>query len=242
MKWRIFFLLCGTIIVATFGVRIVFGTDSEKQRVSNSAVAYVGHTYPALDVRVQQVDYMFPHSTRYFVTFTSPTSPDTTFTVYVKRNGQVTHDDYDQVHLRETTYQRLNDGYASWTERVFRSDTFPYPITYGQGFIRREEDDSEVEGIAPSDLELDEAFDLIAYGTTYGHIHLDLSQPTSMKESLSDIARGTRRYFDDHQVPFHTLSLSVTDQDDIYFVPSLFYDELESPLLEDIIESRILTD
>lgn len=234
--------MLGVLLVGLWLSYEVLGSDKAKQRAITAAEAYVATTYPALTLDVSDTQYMFPYGSSYAVTFTSPTSVDTMFAVLVTKSGDVIHDEYEDVISGEQTYQRLNDAYFELTDRLFTSGRFPFAVTYGHGHIPREDDQTSPPGVRLADLQLDETLDVSRYAAEYGHIHLDLPDGPFSPEAMADSLTATKRFFDTEDVPFHSISLSLLDDETVYFVRSILYEEISSPRLAEIIRDRTSTD
>lgn len=232
----------GVLLACLWGSYEVLGSDKAKQRAIDAAETYVAMTYPALTLDVSDTQYMFPYGSSYAVTFTSSTSVDTTFAVIVTKAGDVLYDEYEDVIYGERTYQRLNDAYFEQTDRLFTSGRFPFEITYGHGHIPREGEATGPPGVRLADLELDETIDLSRYAADYGQIHIDLPDGKFSPETMAELLTTTKHFFDAEDVPFHSISLSLIDDETVYFVHTVLYDEISSPRLAKIIQSRTSMD
>lgn len=100
------------------------GNPLSASRAQSQIEAYVKATYPAIRAEIQPVRYNFKNGGSYAALVQAVDSPDTVFWVTRKGSGQLA-DDYQQVTMMDTTFERLEKEMNTTIERLI-AEQFPY--------------------------------------------------------------------------------------------------------------------
>ncbi len=233
--------MLGVLLLGLWLYEEVAGSERTKQRAITAAESYVKTTYPELELDYQSTMYLFPYGSYYSVKFSSPNSVDTILFVAVSKSGDIINDSYEEVMSGETTYQRLNASYEERTKQLFKSDRFPIPLDYARATILRDGDSPDVPGVVLEHLTFDDEFDLPRYSADYGQLYLSLPDDTYSPNDAPALFRSIRAFFDEENLPFHSISLSATVGETVYNVNDVLYEEIASDNLSNIIRARTIS-
>lgn len=207
------FLLAVVLILglAWFANGLV-GNPVSKMLATNTAKKHLEAHYADKDFVLDGVVFSFKIGC-YHAYISSPSSPDSSFTLVIGLDGKLLTDYYeDHVLSGWNTSRRLDDAYRSAVDAMLHSPSFPYTLDFGYGSIYFIESEYQHNPSVPdyaivtSDLRLDGFYDVNALGAEAGELTLYLYDDTVSAEHLAEMLLGIRSVFDDAGVKFRVIS------------------------------------
>jgi len=216
MKKRIFkilafvFVLCLVVAVSVV-VGAFTGNPISKVLAGKTAEKHLAENYSGTDYGIDGVVYSFKHG-YYHAYISSPSSPDSSFTLAISMRGKLIQDYYEsRVTQRGNTADRIETDYRNAVDAVFGSPDFPYDahIAFGDiEFIPLEyKDDPSVPSYAviTDELILDAVYDVNELGAKAGKLTLYIYDNEVSVQRLADILLCVRGLFDDAGVKFYAI-------------------------------------
>ena len=169
-----------------------------------SAEAYLAEHYPDTDFRVERVDYNFK-MTCYHARIVSPSSADSSFSLYQSWTGAVYHDLYEsQVAGRENTARRLNEEYRALTDRVLDNLPWVDTIAFGDLVITGSGvPANDAWAIPGEELELDKVYDIPALGARAGRLVVYAADENVTPERVSELLLELKAAMERGGAPFY---------------------------------------
>lgn len=187
------------------------GNPISKMLATNTAKQYIKENHPDKDYQLDGVTFNFKFVC-YNAYFTSPSSPDSSFTLMLGMNGKIVHDYYEgQVINRENTARRLENEYRAAVSKVLDNPALPYDCHIGYGglqFITEEfknEPDVPSYALITNDLELDGIYDVNELGAKAGKLTIYVYDDTVTVERLAEIILDIKGMLDDAGVRFYVM-------------------------------------
>ena len=187
------------------------GNPISKLLATNTAKQYIKENHPDMDYQLDGVTFNFKFVC-YNAYFTSPSSPDSSFTLMLGMDGKIIQNYYEaHVIERGNTARRLEEEYRAAVGKVLDNPSFPYNshIDYGElQFIQEEY--RNAEGVPPyalitNDLELDGIYDVNELGAKAGKLTLYVYDDTVTVERLAEIILDIKGMLDDAGVRFYVM-------------------------------------
>lgn len=187
------------------------GNPISKLLATNTAKQYIKENHPDMDYQLDGVTFNFKFVC-YNAYFTSPSSPDSSFTLMLGMDGRIVHDYYEaHVVERGNTVRRLEEEYRTAVGKVLDNPSFPYNshIDYGElQFIQ--EDYLAAQGVptyalSANELELDGIYDVNELGAKAGKLTIYIYDDTVTVERLAEIILDIKGMLDDAGVRFYVL-------------------------------------
>ena len=258
MRKVIAFVVALFVIVLTIGAMMFFGNPVSKILVTHSAEKYLQENFSDTDFEIGTVNYDFKTS-NYYVCVVSPSSADSSFTIYAGLNGKIDYHSYeDSVVKKWNTAGRINDDYREAVDAVFNNPEFPYDSDIGFGDICFTTDDvldyafgtldaPPEYAIKTESLELDMVYDINEFGKKAGDLTVYVYDEDVSYEKLAEILIGIRQIFDEADVGFYVIDCVLEYpksenpeewRDDRVEVLDFIYDDIyEEGLVERVGES-----
>lgn len=203
-----------SILLAVLGavaVFIPFGNPISDFIVRENAEIYLEENFSDTDYVVGTVNYDFKTGS-YYVCIESPTSPDSSFTLFAGTDGKITFDTYESsVAEKWNTANRINCEYADKTRSVFEREDFPYNqyIAFGE-IIFKESDVPEGEYIpdyaaSTKDLVIDGVYDIVEFGAKAGRLTIYIYDDDVSVERLAEILLGIKEFCKDNGIAFYAI-------------------------------------
>lgn len=211
LKVVAFVVAIGLIVGVCLFANSLVGNPISKLLATNTAKQYIKENHPDKDYQLDGVTFNFKFVC-YNAYFTSPSSPDSSFTLMLGMDGKIVHDYYeDHVTNRENTARRLEAEYRAAISKVLDNPSFPYNshIAYGElQFIP--EEFKNAEGVPPyalitNELELDGIYDINELGAKAGKLTIYVYDDTVTTERLAEIILDIRKMLDDAGVSFYIM-------------------------------------
>ena len=187
------------------------GNPISKLLATNTAKQYIKENHPDMDYQLDGVTFNFKFVC-YNAYFTSPSSPDSSFTLMLGMDGKIVQNYYEaHVIERGNTARRLEEEYRAAVGKVLDNPSFPYNshIDYGElQFIQEEY--RNAEGVPPyalitNELELDGIYDVNELGAKAGKLTIYVYDDTVTVERLAEIILDIRGMLDDAGVRFYVM-------------------------------------
>lgn len=187
------------------------GNPISKLLATNTAKQYIKENHPDMDYQLDGVTFNFKFVC-YNAYFTSPSSPDSSFSLMLGMDGRIVHDYYEaHVVERGNTVRRLEEEYRAAVSKVLDNPSFPYNshIDFGElQFIQ--EDYPEAQGVptyalSANELELDGIYDVNELGAKAGKLTIYIYDDTVTVERLAEIILDIKGMLDDAGVRFYVL-------------------------------------
>ena len=108
-----FLKFIGVLVATGFVVLLCmfFGNPVSKLLVTQNAKEYLEENYQGTDFEIETVNYDFKTS-NYYVNIVSPSSLDSSFTLYAGLNGKIGYDTYENAVVEKwNTATRINNQY-----------------------------------------------------------------------------------------------------------------------------------
>ena len=187
------------------------GNPISKLLATNTAKQYLRDHHPNTDYQLDAVTFNFKFVC-YNAYFSSPSSPDSSFTLMLGMDGKIVQDYYEaHVTNRENTARRLENEYRAAVGKVLDNPAFPYDCHIGYGelqFIPEEyKNESDVPSYAliTNDLELDGIYDINELGAKAGKLTIYIYDDTVSVERLAEIILDIKAMLDDAGVSFYVM-------------------------------------
>ena len=187
------------------------GNPISKLLATNTAKQYIKDNHPDMDYQLDGVTFNFKFIC-YNAYFTSPSSPDSSFTLMLGMDGKIVQNYYEaHVIERGNTARRLEEEYRAAVGKVLDNPSFPYNshIDYGElQFIQEEY--RNAEGVPPyalitNELELDGIYDVNELGAKAGKLTIYVYDDTVTVERLAEIILDIKGMLDDAGVRFYVM-------------------------------------
>ena len=197
------------LCAAAFVLNAFFGNPVSSYLAQRAAKAYLAENYGHLDLQVERFGFDFK-MTDYYAVVTSPSSVDTHFSLYMRMNGEVRYDSYDNVTSGWNTWRRLESAYRAKTDALFDAPDFELrnDIAFGEIKIKEEAigDYQPINyGVELSELVIDGAYDIRELAKEAGHIifymqHEDVTFETAARGMLR-----LKEILDENDIPFFAM-------------------------------------
>ena len=199
------------VIFATFVLLAFYGNPVSQFLVTQNAKKYLQENYPNTDFKIETVNYDFKTSD-YYVCVVSPSSADSSFTLYAGLNGKIGHDTYEDAVVKKwNTATRVNDEYWDAVKTVLETEEPVYNFHIAFGDIEFASSDALADESVPEyaikteTLELDEVYDINEFGKKAGHITIYVYDEDVSYERLAEILLGIRNILDEADVSFYVI-------------------------------------
>ena len=205
------------VIVGALVAFVPFGNPLSKYLVTKNAETYIQENFQDSDFEIEDVAYDFKTG-NYYVQVMSPSSGDSSFTIYAGTNGKIGYDTYEDAVVKKwNTAGRINDEYREAVDAVFNNPEFPYDSDIGFGDIDFTTDDfldyafGTLDGppeyaIKTESLELDKVYDVNEFGAKAGHLIVYVYDEDVSHEKLGEILLGIRNIMDEADVSFYVIN------------------------------------
>ena len=241
------------VVVGALVAFVPFGNPLSKYLVTKNAESYIAENYQNTDYEIEDVAYDFKTG-NYYVQVQSPSSGDSSFTIYAGTNGKIGYDTYeDAVSQKWNTANRINNEYWNTTKALLESEKFPYNQHIAFGNIEFADSDTPVGADVPkyaiftSELELDGVYDINEMGAKAGHLTIYIYDEDVSVSRLSEILLGIKGLFDKESVSFYIIDCvleypraedgSAAKDDRVEVMNFLYGDIYEEDLEERVAES-----
>jgi hypothetical protein len=187
---------------------IIHGNPVSNILVNINAKAYLQENFQGTDFEIERVDYDFKTG-NYYARVKSPSSADSSFTLYAGLNGKIGYDSYENLVVeRWNTANRINDDYRSAVNTVLRNPEFPYGVDIGFGDIEFANSDALAGEVTPDyavkteSLELDKIYDVNDFGSKAGHLTVYVFDEIVSYENLAKVLLEIKNLMDEANVSF----------------------------------------
>ena len=211
LKIAAFVVALALIVGVCIFANSLVGNPISKMLATNTAKQYIKENHPDMDYQLDGVTFNFKFVC-YNAYFTSPSSPDSSFTLMLGMDGRIVHDYYEgQVVNRENTARRLENEYRAAVSKVLDNPALPYDCHIGYGglqFITEEfknEPDVPAYALITNELELDGIYDVNELGAKAGKLTLYVYDDTVTVERLAEIILDIKGMLDDAGVRFYVM-------------------------------------
>lgn len=204
-------ILAVIVILILTGAFLFFGNPVSEFLVKRNAEKYIAENYKAYDYIVESVNYDFKTG-NYYANISSPSSIDSSFTLYAGANGKIGFDTYESaVEGKWNTAGRINDEYRLKVEKALENEEFDYECNIGFGDIEFTQSDAPADASVPeyaistSSLELDKNYDVNEFGKKAGHITVYIYNEDVSIEKLSEILLSFKKAADSENLDFYVI-------------------------------------
>lgn len=187
------------------------GNPISQMLATKTAEKYLEENHPGKDYVLEGVTFNFKFIC-YNAHFSSPSSPDSSFSLMLGMDGNIIQDYYENNVLTGwNTARRLGNEYRAAVGKVLDNPAFPYQLDIGYGdleFISEEYKDApEVPDYAliTNDLELDGIYDMNELGAKAGKLTVYIWDDTVTVERLAEIMLDIKKMLDDAGVRFYIM-------------------------------------
>ena len=211
LKIAAFVVALALIVGVCIFANSLVGNPISKMLATNTAKQYIKENHPDMDYQLDGVTFNFKFVC-YNAYFSSPSSPDSSFTLMLGMDGKIIQNYYEaHVIERGNTARRLEEEYRAAVGKVLDNPAFPYNshIDYGElQFIQEEY--RNAEGVPPyalitNDLELDGIYDVNELGAKAGKLTIYVYDDTVTVERLAEIILDIKVMLDDAGVRFYVM-------------------------------------
>ena len=211
LKIAAFVVALALIVGVCIFANSLVGNPISKMLATNTAKQYIKENHPDMDYQLDGVTFNFKFVC-YNAYFSSPSSPDSSFTLMLGMDGRIVHDYYEgQVVNRENTARRLENEYRAAVSKVLDNPALPYDCHIGYGglqFITEEfknEPGVPAYALITNELELDGIYDVNELGAKAGKLTLYVYDDTVTVERLAEIILDIKSMLDDAGVRFYVM-------------------------------------
>ena len=187
------------------------GNPISKMLATKTAEKYLEENHPGKDYQLDGVTFSFK-LTCYYAYFSSPSSPDSSFSLMLGMDGKIIHDYYENNVLTGwNTARRLSDEYRAAVGKVLDNPALPYQLDIGYGDLEFiSEDYKGAPGVpdyalVTNDLELDGIYDVNELGAKAGKLTIYIWDDTVTVERLAQIMLDMKKMLDDAGVRFYIM-------------------------------------
>lgn len=187
------------------------GNPISKMLATKTAEKYLEENHPGKDYQLDGVTFSFK-LTCYYAYFSSPSRPDSSFSLMLGMDGKIIHDYYENNVLTGwNTARRLSDEYRAAVGKVLDNPALPYQLDIGYGdleFISEAYKDApEVPDYAliTNDLELDGIYDVNELGAKAGKLTIYIWDDTVTVEHLAEIMLDMKKMLDEAGIRFYIM-------------------------------------
>ena len=187
------------------------GNPISKLLATNTAKQYLRDHHPNTDYQLDAVTFNFKFVC-YNAYFSSPSSPDSSFTLMLGMDGKIVQDYYEShVTNRENTARRLESEYRTAVDKVLDNPAFPYNCHIGYGELQFIPEEYKNEPDVPSyvlitnDLELDGIYDINELGSQAGKLTIYIYDDTVSTKRLAEIILDIKAMLDEAGVSFYVM-------------------------------------
>ena len=211
LKIAAFVVALALIVGVCIFANSLVGNPISKMLATNTAKQYIKENHPDMDYQLDGVTFNFKFVC-YNAYFSSPSSPDSSFTLMLGMDGKIIQNYYEaHVIERGNTARRLEEEYRAAVGKVLDNPAFPYNshIDYGElQFIQEEY--RNAEGVPPyalitNDLDLDGIYDVNELGAKAGKLTIYVYDDTVTVERLAEIILDIKGMLDDAGVRFYVM-------------------------------------
>lgn len=211
LKIAAFVVALALIVGVCIFANSLVGNPISKMLATNTAKQYIKENHPDMDYQLDGVTFNFKFVC-YNAYFSSPSSPDSSFTLMLGMDGKIIQNYYEaHVIERGNTARRLEEEYRAAVGKVLDNPSFPYNshIDYGElQFIQEEY--RNAEGVPPyalitNELELDGIYDVNELGAKAGKLTIYVYDDTVTVERLAEIILDIKGMLDDAGVRFYVM-------------------------------------
>ena len=244
----VLFLLIFAVILCMF-----YGNPVSKLLASRNAEKYITENYSDTDFEIGKTDYNFKTG-NYYVRVVSPSSADSSFTLFAGSNGKIGYDSYENAVINKwNTATRINNDYREAVEKVISSEDFPYFTDIGFGDIEFSSSDAPADAgvsdyaIDTRELVLDKIYDINELGARAGHLTIYVYDEAVNCDRLAEILLDIKKIMDEEAVSFYVIDCVLESpraedglplNDDRIEVMTFTYDDIyEEGLAERVRES-----
>lgn len=187
------------------------GNPISKMLATKTAEKYLEENHPGKDYQLDGVTFSFK-LTCYYAYFSSPSSPDSSFSLMLGMDGKIIHDYYENNVLTGwNTARRLSDEYRAAVGKVLDNPALPYQLDIGYGDLEFISEDYKGAPEVPdyalvtNDLELDGIYDVNELGAKAGKLTIYIWDDTVTVERLAQIMLDMKKMLDDAGVRFYIM-------------------------------------
>lgn len=211
LKIAAFVVALALIVGVCIFANSLVGNPISKILATNTAKKYIKENHPDMDYQLDGVTFNFKFVC-YNAYFSSPSSPDSSFTLMLGMDGKIIQNYYEaHVIERGNTARRLEEEYRAAVGKVLDNPSFPYNshIDYGElQFIQEEY--RNAEGVPPyalitNELELDGIYDVNELGAKAGKLTIYVYDDTVTAKRLAEIILDIKGMLDDAGVRFYVM-------------------------------------
>lgn len=200
------------ILIVGLGVfaNALVGNPISKMLATRTAEKHLKENYAGTDFYVESIGFNFK-DINYYAHIKSPSSMDTSFSLYISMSGKLKLDTYQDVLDGSNTARRLDNAYRELTDSVLESPSFPFAsdIAFGDlEFIPREyakNDDVPSYALIEEDLELDRLYDIPKLGAKAGHLVIYVEDETVTVERAAEMMLEIKHLMEEGGAPFYAM-------------------------------------
>ena len=211
LKIAAFVVALALIVGVCIFANSLVGNPISKLLATNTAKQYIKENHPDMDYQLDGVTFNFKFVC-YNAYFSSPSSPDSGFTLMLGMDGKIIQNYYEaHVIERGNTARRLEEEYRAAVGKVLDNSALPYDCHIGYGglqFITEEfknEPGVPAYALITNELELDGIYDVNELGAKAGKLTLYVYDDTVTVERLAEIILDIKGMLDDAGVRFYVM-------------------------------------
>ena len=211
LKIAAFVVALALIVGVCIFANSLVGNPISKMLATNTAKQYIKENHPDMDYQLDGVTFNFKFVC-YNAYFSSPSSPDSSFTLMLGMDGKIIQNYYEaHVIERGNTARRLEEEYRAAVGKVLDTPSFPYHSHIDSGELQfNQEEYRTAEGVPPyalitNELELDGIYDVNELGAKAGKLTLYVYDDTVSVERLAEIILDIKGMLDDAGVRFYVM-------------------------------------
>lgn len=215
LKVGAFLLAMGLLAGVVYVTDVLTGFPVSYFRVNHSLHTYLEEHYSDTDFVATNPSHVFKLG-RFVVDVSSPSSPDSHFSLEFDAAGNLLYDGYEsKVTSGWNTAMRLSDQYYKLCRTVMESAAFPFEVecegrmeaAINGGKAQREEPGTYPEPWNIKELELDGSYDLSQLSGKYGTIILTVTTDEVTLETAETSLLELRRIMEQANLPFCSAEL-----------------------------------
>lgn len=222
-----------TVAVAAFVLNALLGNPVSKALATKNAEAHLAKNYDG-DFIIDEVSYSFKDG-KYYAYVTSPSSIDSSFTIFADGFGRPQGDSYEERVLSgRNTADRIYEDYRKITDPILQAEDFPYEMSIYFGELifteRLYKDDPDTPSYAliTEELTRDGEYDANLLGAICGEVTIYIFSEDLSYENLAEKVLTVKGIFDEARVNFHSINLVLEhpDTDGRVEVRRLLYEDI----------------
>ncbi len=224
----------GIILILASVTFSLHGNPLIHELAKGSAREYLDEKYSNYNLDIYN-NYYDTKMDNYVVEVRDTNSKDINFEIYVDKAGNIIDDTYENVSSKFNTFLRISEEYEKGIVSILNLNELNIMNVFASYIV---EDDNTFDKLKSS-LTIDEDYDTNELGSLYGHITLFVSVDTISTLELTTYISELNEILEENNIKYNSLNISFTTSDEDIEINNLYYKDIISTDLTNIITSEL---